>query len=120
MKYFLLGTVGLVAVGIAAPASAADLPAKPITKAPPPVVAPIYDWSGFYIGGHGGGAWGDRRWDETGPIGLFGFSAPLHGNTNASGALAGGQVGYNFSIRTLGFWCAGRHRLDRCKGRWSV
>jgi len=30
-------------------ASAADLAARPYTKAPPPMIA-IYDWSGFYIG----------------------------------------------------------------------
>ena len=56
MKKFLLGTVGLLALGMAAPASAADLAARPYTKAPPVYVAPIYDWSGFYIGGNGG--WG--------------------------------------------------------------
>ena len=54
MKKFLLATVGLLALGIAAPASAADLAARPYTKAAPPVVA-IYDWSGFYIGANGGG-----------------------------------------------------------------
>ena len=63
MKKFLLGTVGLLALGMAAPASAADLAARPYTKAPPPMVAPIYDWTGFYIGGNGG--WGQSRncWD---------------------------------------------------------
>ena len=54
MKKFLLATVGLVALGMAAPASAADLAARPYTKAPPPMVAAIYDWSGFYIGANGG------------------------------------------------------------------
>ncbi len=54
MKKFLLGTVGLVALGFAAPASAADLAARPYTKAPPPMIAAIYDWSGFYIGLNGG------------------------------------------------------------------
>ena len=54
MKKFLLGAVGLVALGMAAPASAADLAARPYTKAPPPVVAPIYNWGGFYIGANGG------------------------------------------------------------------
>ena len=39
MKKFLLGTVGLVALGMAAPASAADLAARPYTKAPPPMIA---------------------------------------------------------------------------------
>src|SRR6202171_1039418 len=58
MKKFLLATVGLVALGMAAPASAADLAARPYTKAPP-MVAAIYDWSGFYIGANGG--WGQER-----------------------------------------------------------
>src|SRR5438105_10361258 len=56
MKKFLLGTVALVALG-AAPAMAADLGARPYMKAPPAVMAPIYNWTGFYIGGHVGGAW---------------------------------------------------------------
>jgi hypothetical protein len=60
MKRFLLATVALVA--LAAPAAAADLAARPYTKAPPPVI-PIYDWTGFYIGANGG--WGTSRkcWD---------------------------------------------------------
>jgi outer membrane immunogenic protein len=74
---------------------AADLAARPYTKAPILAAPVIYDWSGFYIGAHGGGVWGDRRWDETAEIGLFGFSAPLHANHNVTGALAGGQVGFN-------------------------
>ena len=59
MKKFLLGTVGLIALGMAAPATAADLAARPYTKAPPPMLAPIYDWTGFYIGGNGG--WGQSN-----------------------------------------------------------
>ena len=43
-------------------AFAADLPARPYTKAPP-VVAAAFDWSGFYVGGNGGGAWSRRCWD---------------------------------------------------------
>jgi outer membrane immunogenic protein len=54
MKKFLLGTVALLAMG--ASASAADLAARPYTKAPAYVAAPIYNWTGFYIGGHVGGA----------------------------------------------------------------
>ena len=54
MKKFLLGTVGLVAFGVAAPATAAEL--APYTKAPlpAPYVAPIYESTGFYIGANGG------------------------------------------------------------------
>ncbi|MCA6122968.1 porin family protein [Bradyrhizobium sp. WSM 1704] len=59
MKKFLLGTVALAA--FAGPAFAADMPARTYTKAPPPVTAPalVYNWTGFYIGGHVGGAFTD-------------------------------------------------------------
>ena len=53
MKKYLLATVALVALG--APALAADLGPRSYTKAPPQVMAPIYNWTGFYIGGHIGG-----------------------------------------------------------------
>ena len=54
MKRLLLGSAALFA--FAAPALAADLPARPYTKAP--VITPpqaIYNWTGFYVGGHLGG-----------------------------------------------------------------
>ncbi len=56
MKKILLATVAVVALGATVPALAADLGARaPYTKAPA-YVAPIYNWTGFYIGGHIGGA----------------------------------------------------------------
>src|ERR1051326_484665 len=62
MKKFLLATVALVALGATAPALAADLAARPYTKAPAYTAAPIYNWTGFYIGGHlGGPVAGDRN-----------------------------------------------------------
>lgn len=58
MKKFLLGATALVA--LAAPAAAADLQARPYTKAPAYTApATIYNWTGFYIGGHVGGAFGE-------------------------------------------------------------
>ena len=57
MKKFLLGTVALAVLGATVPALAADLgPRRAYTKAPEYVPAPIYNWTGFYIGGHVGGA----------------------------------------------------------------
>src|ERR1700704_4981657 len=55
MKKLLLGTAAFIA--FAAPALAADLPARPYTKAPA-YTAPevVYNWTGFYIGGNIGGA----------------------------------------------------------------
>ena len=62
MKKFLLGAVGLLALGMAAPASAADM-APSRHRRPPPLPAPIYNWSGFYIGGNGGWAQSRNCWD---------------------------------------------------------
>ena len=56
MKKFLLATVALIACGATLPALAADLGARPYTKAPPMMQSQIYNWTGFYIGGHVGGA----------------------------------------------------------------
>jgi outer membrane immunogenic protein len=69
MKKFLLGTVALVALGATVPALAADLGARPAyTKAPAYVAQPIYNWTGFYIGGHVGGAF-DGNNSFTGTLG---------------------------------------------------
>src|SRR6478609_5827863 len=106
MKSFLLATVGLVAlVGIAAPASAADMAVK--ARPPAPVIAPIYDWTGFYIGGNGG--WGQSRncWDFLDAAGF----AVASGCRERSGGLAGGQIGYRwqanqwvFGVEAQGDW----------------
>ena len=106
MKKFFLATVGLVAlVGMAAPASAADMAVK--ARPPPPVVAPIYDWTGFYIGGNGG--WGQSRncWDFLDVAG-FAFAS---GCRDRSGGLVGGQIGYRwqasqwvFGLEAQGDW----------------
>jgi len=93
MKSFLLASVGLVAlVGLAAPASAADMAVK--ARPPAPVVAPIYDWTGFYIGANGG--WGQTRncWDF---LDAGGF-AVASGCRERSGGLAGGQIGYRWQM----------------------
>src|SRR6266700_2796990 len=106
MKKFLLATVGLVALGMVAPASAADLAARPYTKAPP-MIAAIYDWSGFYVGANGG--WGSSRncWDF---LPVAGGVTP-EGCHDATGGVAGGQIGYRwqsagwvFGLEAQGDW----------------
>ena len=92
MKRFLLGAVGLVAMGIAAPALAADLPAQTYSKAPVMIPA-AYDWSGVYIGLNGG--WGtERRCFDS--ITAAGAIIAADGCHNTSGGVAGGQIGYRF------------------------
>lgn len=103
MKKILLTTTALIALGIA-PAAAADLAARPYTKAPVAVAA--YNWSGFYAGVNGG--WGSSRntWDEV-------FAAPAIplGSHDATGGTVGGQIGYRwqasswvFGVEAQGNW----------------
>src|SRR6266581_5427321 len=99
MKKFLLSAFGLVALGMAAPASAADLAARPYTKAPPPMVAPIYDWTGFYIGANGG--WAESR-QCVDFIDAFG-TALATGCNNRSGGVIGGQIGYRWQANQFVF-----------------
>ena len=104
MRKFLFATVGLVALAVAAPASAADLAARPYTKAPPPVVAPIYDWTGFYIGANGG--WGSAHncWSA----GAVGGVLVADGCSNQSGGLFGGQLGYRWQTNQFVFGVEGQ------------
>jgi outer membrane immunogenic protein len=104
MKKLLLGTVGLVVLGMAAPASAADLAPRPYTKAPPPMMAALYDWSGFYIGLNGG--WGENR--DCRSDATTGVAFGCH---DGSGGTAGGQLGYRwqsgafvFGLEAQGNW----------------
>jgi outer membrane immunogenic protein len=106
MKKFLLGTVALIA--LAAPAAAADLAARPYTKAPPAPIALAYDWSGFYIGANGGWGSSHKCWDFTTPAGAFVVAEGCH---DATGGTAGGQIGYRwqaaswvFGVEAQGNW----------------
>ena len=111
MKKFLLGTIGLVAMGLA-PAMAADLPARaPVYTKAPAMVAPIYDWTGFYIGVNGGGGWSHKCWDVTNILGVTLPTALSDGCHNATGGVAGGQIGYRwqsaswvFGLEAAGDW----------------
>jgi outer membrane immunogenic protein len=62
MRKLLLGSLGAVALIAGGAARAADMPAAPIVKAPPP---PAIDWGGFYFGGHAGYAGSDVRFTFT-------------------------------------------------------
>ena len=59
MKKFLLALAALATVGVASPALGADLGGR-YYKQPPAYAAPIYNWTGFYLGGHVGGAGKDK------------------------------------------------------------
>src|SRR5712672_1581310 len=64
MKQIFVGGAVAVAMLSASSALAADLAARPYTKAPV-AVAIVYDWTGFYIGGNAGYSWGRGSTDQT-------------------------------------------------------
>lgn len=65
----------LAVLGFATAASAADMPARNYTKAPPMVAA--FNWTGFYLGVNAGYGWVDT-------------------GGNPGGFVGGGQIGYNW------------------------
>ena len=92
MKKLLLGSAAVFALAMGGSAVAADLPVKaPVYKAP--VVAPPYDWTGFYIGLNGGYSWGRSATDFT----AAGVSL-LSTTQDLNGWVFGGQVGYNWQF----------------------
>src|SRR4029077_1691317 len=96
MKKFLLGAAGRVAaMGVATSAFAADLPARPYVKAPA-MIAAIYDWSGFYVGLNAGGGSARKCWDINNNLGVAVAPAFREGCHDATGALAGGQIGFRW------------------------
>jgi outer membrane immunogenic protein len=88
---------------------AADLP----VKAPAQIAAPVYSWTGLYVGGHLGGAWTGK--DDSVANMLPGFAVVfprnLPFNTGGSSVIGGGQVGYN--------WQFGRNWVAGLEGDFS-
>ena len=105
MKKFLVAAI--VSVGLAAPAAAADLAARPYTKAAPAIAA-VYNWSGFYVGANGGWGSSHKCWDF---LPAAGGVAP-EGCHDATGGVAGGQIGYRWQAGT---WVFGLE----AQGNWA-
>ena len=82
-------------------ASAADLAARPYTKAPAPIVE-VWNWTGFYIGGNAGYSWGRSSADVsyfntvTGAPIVLPPGSVTSGGFDMNGGIAGGQIGYNW------------------------
>jgi outer membrane immunogenic protein len=109
MRKLLLSGIAFTAL-IAAPATAADL-ARPVYRRPLAVVAPLYTWTGFYVGGNVGYSWGRANTDLAGngnvtnipfPFSPVVFPTPLaladSDTARLNGVVGGGQVGYNYQL----------------------
>ena len=91
-----------VAALIGAPAFAADM----AVKAPPPAPAPVYGWTGFYIGGNVGYGFGrasNNLTFEQSCVCIANAFWRFNGNAkvNPSGAIGGAQAGYNWQAGTV-------------------
>jgi outer membrane immunogenic protein len=90
LRQILMASVGVIA--LAGTAVAADLP----SRAPPPVYlppVPIFTWTGIYVGGQIGYAWGSQHTsfgDNFGDFASFSY--------NTSGVIGGAHVGYNLQL----------------------
>jgi outer membrane immunogenic protein len=139
MKKIVLAALGLAS--FAGSAVAADMAARPYVKAPPP--APVYSWTGCYLGAGGGYGMfnqdtdittspggvlvtsnttqGGRGWFGTVQGGCdyqFGSVLPFLGNSMVIGAFADGNWGdIKGDIGTFGFGFTGREKLD---SSWAV
>jgi outer membrane immunogenic protein len=93
MRKILVAGAAACTLG-AAPGYAADTPVRaPVgKKTSAAVTAPLFDWSGFYLGAAGGYGWGGSTHSD--PVG------GANGRFDVSGGLVGGTAGYN--------WQAGR------------
>jgi outer membrane immunogenic protein len=96
-------TSALVSTGAA---SAADLGAR-YTKAPA-YAEPLFNWTGFYVGGHVGGAWTNEQFINTGNGAPFADLSPGQGfRQRNSGVMGGAQIGYNWQANNYVFGMEG-------------
>lgn len=90
----------LVLATVAAPSFAADL--RPAIRAPVvAAAAPLWDWTGFYIGVHGGYGWGNADYRFNDALGFFNFVAGDEHRQKIEGGLVGGHLGYNMQFGSV-------------------
>ena len=99
-----IGLVGVSLLALASAAAAADMPRR-YNQAP--AYMPVYNWTGFYIGINGGGAWGDSTWSSIGTFDVTGFTI-------------GGTVGYNWQVSQFVFGLEGDYDWTNIDGNTAV
>src|SRR5262249_58847187 len=85
MMRSIITTIACGLTALATSAMAADLP----VKAPPPPPAPVYPWTGCYIGGNVGWARAEAR---------LRFNGIEDGNLSRDGFAGGGQIGCDWQV----------------------
>ena len=135
MKKLIIAVTAVAA--FSGSASAADLAARPYTKAP--MVAPAYNWTGFYIfGGGGGGVWDadsnvqsnpgpvavtrDQRLGGDGWFGTVGAGYDWQfGSSWVAGIFADGQFGsLRGSLTDTSFGAVGIEGREKLRTSWAA
>jgi outer membrane immunogenic protein len=111
MIKLLSAGVALLALGLSVPAKAADMPVKYVAP------APVFTWTGCYVGAHVGYKWGTSKQEYGGLVnGVPNAFAPvgtdLTGNFDVNGPVGGAQGGCNYQT---GAWVWG----VEVDGGWS-
>jgi outer membrane immunogenic protein len=88
MKRLCVALTGLIALTGAAAAADMSRPPPPPYYPKAPMMAPVYNWTGFYFGIEGGGGFGTSSWDRS-------------GSHDISGGLLGATVGYNWQFNQI-------------------
>jgi outer membrane immunogenic protein len=101
-RLVLAGLAALAVVTTMGSANAADMPRRNAMPAKAPVYEAPYNWTGFYVGINGGGAFGRSDWSNA--LGTNGF--------DLSGVVIGGTLGYNYQMGQAVFGLEG-------DGDWS-
>jgi outer membrane immunogenic protein len=96
LRKILLSSVAFAAVSTAA--FAADLPNRKVAPAAPYVAAPIFTWTGFYVGAQVGGGWtSDKMRGYNTATNVYGS----YGKLNGSGVVGGLFAGYNWQMSNI-------------------
>jgi outer membrane immunogenic protein len=92
LRHVLLSSAALAALTSAS--FAADLPSRKAPAPVPYVAAPIFTWTGFYLGAEIGAGWlNDKgRFFAPGPVGSLNY------DRNNAGVVGGGFAGYNWQL----------------------
>jgi len=92
MKSQIFAAAALITVGILGSANAADLPMPAPAYSPPP--APVYNWTGCYVGGGGGYA----MWTQNSFVTFNGTPVTASQSNGGNGWFGQGQVGCDYQF----------------------
>ncbi len=96
VKGLLVAGVSLMALAVASRADAADPSlSMPVDGLPVPSA---YDWTGFYVGGHLGYAWGSSNFTAPGISGSLNLSQPVDTFYETGSFFEGLQAGYDYML----------------------